>query len=107
YLLIAGSVRTAEQYENSLYADGGLVRRYKWPRIRSFSHGCGATLAASIASYLAHGLRIEDAVAQGQNFTWHALAASRRLGMGCFIPNRLHWADRNGGEERRRYSEAS
>lgn len=106
FVLITGSVRTAEHYENSLYGDGRLIRHYKWPRIRTFSHGCGATLAASIAAYLAHGLRIEDAVGQGQNFTWHALAASRRLGMGCYIPNRMHWADKNGNEDRH-YSEAS
>lgn len=102
YVLITGSVRTADNYENTLYGEGRLIRHYKWPRIRLISHGCGATLAASIASYLAHGLRLEDAVEQGQNFTWHALAASRRLGMGCHIPNRMHWADKNGVEQNRR-----
>ncbi|MGQ9425381.1 bifunctional hydroxymethylpyrimidine kinase/phosphomethylpyrimidine kinase [Gilvimarinus sp. F26214L] len=102
YVLISGSVRNATHYENSLYGEGHLIRHYKWPRIRMISHGCGATLAASIASYLAHGLRLEDAVQQGQNFTWHALAASRRLGMGCFIPNRMHWADKNGNENQRK-----
>lgn len=103
YVLVTGAVHTADHYENSLYGEGRMIRHYKWPRIRIVSHGCGATLAASIASYLAHGLRLEDAVQQGQNFTWQALAASRRLGMGCHIPNRMHWADKNGGEQKRRY----
>ena len=39
--------------------------------------------------------RMVDAVEQGQHFTWHTLAASRRLGMGNRIPNRMYWADRN------------
>lgn len=102
YVLITGSIRTADSYENTLYSASRLIRHYKWPRIRMISHGCGATLAASIASYLAHGLRLEDAVEQGQNFTWQALAASRRLGMGCHIPNRMHWADKNGVEHQKR-----
>lgn len=106
YVLITGSVRTPDEYGNSLYGDNRLIRHYRWPRIRMISHGCGATLAASIASYIAHGLRLEDAVEQGQNFTWHALAASRRLGMGSYIPNRMHWADKNGNvkERKRQYS---
>lgn len=103
YVLITGSVRTANHYENSLYGRSRLIRHYKWPRVRMISHGCGATLAAGIASYIAHGLRLEDAVEQGQNFAWHALAASRRLGMGSFIPNRMHWADRNGREQNKHY----
>ncbi|MEX1032501.1 MAG: hydroxymethylpyrimidine/phosphomethylpyrimidine kinase [Cellvibrionaceae bacterium] len=102
FVLITGSVRTADHYENTLYGESGLIRHYKWPRVRMISHGCGATLAAGIAAYLAHGLRLEDAVEQGQNFTWHALAASRRLGMGCYIPNRMHWADKNNLEDKKR-----
>lgn len=95
YVLISGAKRTQNNYENALYGQKGLIKRYPWQRLKVFSHGCGATLAASIASYLAHGLRLIDAVEQGQKFTWHALAASRRLGMGKRIPNRMYWADKN------------
>lgn len=103
YLLISGTRRCAEHYESSFYGRG-IVKHFRWPRIRMMSHGCGATLAASIAAYLAHGLRIEDAVEQGQYFTWQALAASRRLGMGRCIPNRMHWADKNQNERQRKIS---
>lgn len=102
YVLISGSKETADQYENSLYGGTRLMRRYQWPRIQTSSHGCSATLAASIACYLAHGLRMEDAVEQGQNFTWHAIAAGRRLGMGRNIPNRMHWADKNRPQQEKR-----
>ncbi|MEJ2443027.1 MAG: hydroxymethylpyrimidine/phosphomethylpyrimidine kinase [Exilibacterium sp.] len=95
YVLISGTRRTHEIYENSFYGRQGLIKRNARERLKLFSHGCGATLAASIAAYLAHGLRLIDAVEQGQNFTWHALANSRRLGMGMRIPNRFYWADKN------------
>lgn len=99
HLLIAGTQRNPTSYENSLYNRQGLVRHYRWERLNVFSHGGGATLSASIAAYLGHGLRLLDAVQQGQNFAWHSLAASRRLGMGHCVPNRLFWADRNGPED--------
>lgn len=95
HLLIAGTQRTPTSYDNSLYNRQGLVRHYSWERLSTFSHGGGATLSASIAAYLGHGLLLKEAVQQGQNFAWHSLASSRRLGMGHCVPNRLFWADRN------------
>lgn len=95
YVLITGSTRNHNQYENSFYSQQGLIRRFEWPRIKLVAHGAGATLAASITAYLAHGIRLEEAVEQAQQFTWQALSASRRLGMGRCIPNRMHWADKN------------
>ena len=100
HVLITGSKRTQSSYENSLYSKHGKIKHYRWERLQLFSHGCGATLAAAISCYIAHGLRLEDAVEQGQNFTWQALAASRQLGMGQRIPNRFFWADRNQSDSR-------
>lgn len=94
-VLITGARRTAEEYINCLYRPEQPVRRFQWPRLGVFSHGSGATLSASICTYLAHGLLLSDSVEQGQHFTWQSLRASRRLGMGHSIPNRLHWAERN------------
>ncbi|HEV8077767.1 MAG TPA: hydroxymethylpyrimidine/phosphomethylpyrimidine kinase [Marinobacter sp.] len=90
--LITGACRTPDNYENRLYRQQQPMRPYPWPRLRLFSHGSGATLSASIAAYLAHGFLFEDAIEQGQQYTWNCLQASRRLGMGHCIPNRLHWA---------------
>lgn len=96
HLLISGTQRDQKTYGNTLYDRQGKVRHYSWERLSIFSHGGGATLSASITSYLGHGLRLLDAVQQGQNFAWHSLSASRRLGMGHRVPNRLFWADKNG-----------
>ncbi|MYM63269.1 hydroxymethylpyrimidine/phosphomethylpyrimidine kinase [Pseudomaricurvus sp. HS19] len=93
YLLISGARRTQDTVENHLYNGRGLLRKYQWQRLPMQSHGNGATLAASIACYLAHGLLPEEAISQGQNFTWQALAHSRRLGMGHHLPNRFFWAN--------------
>lgn len=101
HLLISGAKRTHSTYENHLYNQQGLKRKYSWERIKVFSHGCGATLAASITCYLAHGLRIEDAIEQGQQFSWHCLANSRRIGMGNRIPNRFYWTDKNHKSQRK------
>jgi hydroxymethylpyrimidine/phosphomethylpyrimidine kinase len=91
YVLISGTNRNHDFYENSLYGHQGLIKRSTRKRLKMFSHGSGAILSASIAAYLAHGLRLIDAVEQGQQFTWNALANSRRLGMGMCIPNRFFW----------------
>ncbi|WP_049722626.1 bifunctional hydroxymethylpyrimidine kinase/phosphomethylpyrimidine kinase [Gilvimarinus polysaccharolyticus] len=94
-VLITGARRTINDYQNRLYLPHRPVRTFCWPRLSLFSHGSGATLSASICTYLAHGLLLSDALEQGQQFTWQCLKASRRLGMGHSIPNRLYWADRN------------
>jgi len=104
YVLITGAIRNQYHYENAFYNKAGLIRRYQWPRVKMMSHGAGATLAASVAAYLAHGIRLEEAVEQGQQFTWQALMASRRLGMGRCIPNRMHWADKNGSQEKNKHA---
>lgn len=95
YVLIAGAQRSPTTYENHLYNRQGLLKTYSRERLKQPANGVGATLAASIAAYLGHGLRTEEAILQGQNFTWHSLASSRRLGMGKCVPNRFFWADRN------------
>ncbi len=95
HLLISGAKRNHTAYENYFYDQHGLIRTFTWERLQLFSHGCGATLAASLACYIAHGLLISEAVTQAQQFTWNALAASRRLGMGTRIPNRFFWVNKS------------
>lgn len=99
HLLITCVQRNHDTVENAFYNQQGLVKNFSWPRLKLFSHGSGATLSASIAAYLAHGLRTIDAVEEGQRFTWQALQASRQLGMGKRIPNRIFWADKKVQEK--------
>jgi len=77
---------------NTLYGIDGVLASNLWPRLPGSYHGSGCTLASAIAASLAHGLDIFEATKDGQDFTWHALQAGFRPGMGQYIPDRLFWA---------------
>jgi len=92
YVLLTGTHENTPEVVNDLYHRGGLLRSDRWDRLQGSYHGSGCTLASAVAACLAHGLAIEDAVRQAQDYTWQALAAGFRPGMGQFIPNRFFWA---------------
>ena len=92
YVLITGTHENTAQVENILYGPRGQVRSDKWERLPGSYHGSGCTLASAIAANLAVGIDIEEAVREAQEYTWQALAAGFRPGMGQYIPDRLFWA---------------
>jgi hydroxymethylpyrimidine/phosphomethylpyrimidine kinase len=61
-------------------------------RLPGSYHGSGCTLASAIAAALANGLAVPEAVRDAQEYTWQALNAAYRPGMGQHIPDRLFWA---------------
>lgn len=93
YVLITGTHEHTPQVINTLYGpDGRVVSRETWERLPGSYHGSGCTLASAIAASVAHGLSIEAAVREAQDFTWQALAAGFRPGMGQHLPDRFFWA---------------
>jgi len=109
YVLITGTHENSTQVVNNLYGplpdrdveepeEGpgahpvGLVRSDAWTRLPGSYHGSGCTLASAIAALIANGESIPDAVRAAQDFTWNALKAGFRPGMGQFIPDRFFWA---------------
>ena len=92
YVLLTGTHENTPQVVNSLYGEHGLIRSDPWDRLPGSYHGSGCTLASAIAANLAGGLPVEDAVRDAQDYTWQALAAGFRPGMGQFIPDRFFWA---------------
>lgn len=92
YVLLTGTHENTPQVTNTLYGQRGRVREDRWERLPGSFHGSGCTLASAVAANLANGLDIEDAVRDAQDFTWHALAAGFRPGMGQHIPDRFFWA---------------
>jgi hydroxymethylpyrimidine/phosphomethylpyrimidine kinase len=92
YVLVTGTHANTAQVVNTLYGDAGVVRSDRWERLPGSYHGSGCTLASAIAANLANGLDIADAVRDAQEYTWQALAAGFRPGMGQFIPDRFFWA---------------
>ena len=92
YVLITGTHENTPQVINTLYGEDGIMRADKWQRLPGSYHGSGCTLASAIAATLAHGLTIEDAIKEAQEFTWQSLKAGYRPGMGQYIPDRFFWA---------------
>ncbi|MFD4427807.1 bifunctional hydroxymethylpyrimidine kinase/phosphomethylpyrimidine kinase [Nocardia sp. NPDC058497] len=77
-----GHLRASESSTDLLY-DGDTFREFTAPRIATGNdHGGGDTLAAAIASALANGYSVPDAVAFAKEWTYRCLAASYDLGAG-------------------------
>ena len=92
YVLLTGTHENTPQVVNELYHRDGLMRSDAWERLPGSYHGSGCTLASAVAAGLAHRLPVSDAVREAQDYTWRALAAGFRPGMGQFIPDRFFWA---------------
>lgn len=92
YVLITGTHENTPEVVNTLYGQEGIIRRDHWERLPGSYHGSGCTLASAIAGCIAGGASVEDAVRDAQDYTWQALSAGFRGGMGQFIPDRLFWA---------------
>ena len=69
---------------DDLLYDRGRARWYSAPRIDTENtHGTGCTLSSAIASCLALGLAVEEAVAQAKEYVTGALRHDPHLGHGC------------------------
>lgn len=92
YVLVTGTHERSADVVNSLYGVDGLIKEYHWERLSDSYHGSGCTLTSAIAACLAHGLTIEEALQEAQEYTWQTLKHAFRPGMGQFIPDRFFWA---------------
>jgi hydroxymethylpyrimidine/phosphomethylpyrimidine kinase len=100
HVLITGTHERTQDVTNTLYGQNGTVRSWHWDRLPGSYHGSGCTLASAIAACLAHGLSMEEAVTEAQEYTWATLKGAFRPGMGQYIPDRLFWArDEDDGKE--------
>ena len=92
YVLVTGTHENTGDVINTLYSEDGKVSSETWPRLAGSYHGSGCTLASAIAATIANGLPMDEAVKDAQEYTWQALKAGFRAGMGQTIPDRLFWA---------------
>jgi hydroxymethylpyrimidine/phosphomethylpyrimidine kinase len=88
YVLVTGSHENTPQVVNRLFHDQRELESFSWERLPHRYHGSGCTLAASIAACVACGLEPVDAIRQAQAFTWKALRAGYRPGLGQYLPDR-------------------
>lgn len=98
FVLITGTHENTPQVLNTLYGEQGMVARNAWQRLPGSFHGSGCTLASAIAALIAQGVDLVDACKDAQDFTWHALQAGFRPGMGQYLPDRLFWARDSDGD---------
>lgn len=91
-VLITGTHERSAEVVNTLYNEKGLIRSYTWERLPGSFHGSGCTLTSAIAACIAHGLTMEEAIAEAQEYTWQTLSNAFRPGMGQYIPDRMFWA---------------
>ena len=92
FVLITGAHERSIEVVNTLYGDTGLIKAYNWERLAGSYHGSGCTLTSAIAACIAHGLTMEEAILEAQEYTWQTLKGAFRPGMGQYIPDRMFWA---------------
>ena len=91
YVLITGAHEQSTVVSNQLFNKRQCIETYTWDRLPHSYHGSGCTLASSIAAMIAHGLEVETAMLEAQEYTWNSLSTGFQPGKGQYIPNRLFW----------------
>ena len=83
WVLVKGGHLPSAQHSPDLLHDGTDFHEFSGPRITTGDdHGAGDTLAAAIASALAHGFTVPDGVAFGKRWVTECLRAAYPLGHG-------------------------
>ncbi|MDE0392092.1 MAG: bifunctional hydroxymethylpyrimidine kinase/phosphomethylpyrimidine kinase [Rhodospirillales bacterium] len=81
-VLVKGGHLESDEITDLLSHPGG-IERFHAPRIESrHTHGTGCTLASAIATGIAQGLSLVDAVARARRYLRHAIEAAPGLGAG-------------------------
>ena len=88
-VLISSEPGRSREYTSRLYSHAGLQQSFAWQNLPHNFVGAGSTFAAAITAFLAHGVQLQSAIREAQEYTWRALSQARRLGMGRLVPNRL------------------
>lgn len=94
YLLITGTDNpTADEEPDKVHHllmnRDGIKELFQYPRLPNNYHGSGCTLASSIATGIAAGENVDEAVVRGLEFTWNSLNNSFHPGSGQHFPDRF------------------
>ncbi|MBF2758767.1 MAG: hydroxymethylpyrimidine/phosphomethylpyrimidine kinase [Ectothiorhodospiraceae bacterium AqS1] len=87
-ILITGADDDTLQVINRLHTADAEPLSFAWERIEGVFHGSGCTLAAAVATYLAMGKTLLQAIEGGQGFAHEAIIHGYRIGSGQSIPDR-------------------
>ncbi len=93
HVLITGGDEPANDKDgaviNRWHRHDGKPRTFSWPRLPGPFHGAGCTLASAIATLLAQGLPVGEALTDAQAYVHGALSRSFAPGKGRRVPGRL------------------
>jgi hydroxymethylpyrimidine/phosphomethylpyrimidine kinase len=103
-VLVKGGHASGADSVDVLVSQGGQRQRFVAPRIETLNtHGTGCTLSSAIASGLAHGIALDEAVSLAKRYISSAIIASDavRVGHGHGPVHHFHhWWDRTDGRDR-------
>ena len=89
--LVKGGHDQGETVCDVLVTGGGKARVFMKPRIETTStHGTGCTLASAVATGIAQGLPLEQAVARAIDYVWTAIKTAPGYGAGHGPLNHAH-----------------
>lgn len=89
YLLVTGGHEDGDEIVDLLYNAAGKVSEFRHPRLPGQYHGSGCTLSAALATRLARGEPIEQAVMHALQYTAVALRHAQQVGQGQSLPDRM------------------
>lgn len=92
-LLMKGGHLQQKMLHSVLHEQNGSSSTFLYPRVDTGNtHGAGCTLSSAIASFLALGHTVYDAVAQGQDYVHAAIQSAKdlRIGRGHGPLNHFH-----------------
>ncbi|CCQ73324.1 bifunctional hydroxymethylpyrimidine kinase/phosphomethylpyrimidine kinase [Magnetospira sp. QH-2] len=82
-VLMKGGHMTGETVVDRLIEQGEMTRTFSGPRVETrHTHGTGCTMASAIATGLAQGLSVEDAVSRARIYVQRAIETAPGLGQG-------------------------
>lgn len=85
-VLIKGGHETGNESVDYLFDESGMTE-FRAVRLPKEAHGTGCTLASAIATELAHGQTLPNAIVAAKTFVTQALRRSEKLGHGFPILN--------------------
>ena len=102
-VLLKGGHGSGETSTDLLLLAGGQRQRFSAPRHETRNtHGTGCTLSSAIASGLAKGLKLSEAVGQAKTYISAAIAAADQVPVGHGhgpVHHFHHWWDRTDGSK--------
>lgn len=82
-VLVKGGHSIGDEMTDILVSQDGTIRYFTATKISSENtHGTGCTLSSAIATYLATGLPLEEAVAHAKDYVYNAILAAKDAKVG-------------------------